>query len=94
MAGEGAGFDHPWAALDHAAATAGDREALAFPHEGARLTFAQWRERALAVAGGLAGLGIEAGDHVALLAENRAGLANLLGGADVLDAYLNRGVEW
>ncbi len=33
-------------------------------------------------------------DLAAKLAENRAGLANLLGGADVLDAYLNRGVEW
>lgn len=33
-------------------------------------------------------------DLAAKLAENRAGLVNLLGGADVLDAYLDRGVEW
>jgi acyl-CoA synthetase (AMP-forming)/AMP-acid ligase II len=64
-------FDHPWAALEHAAATWPDAEALVFPHQQRRLTFARWRAEALALAGALAARGIHAGDHVALLAENR-----------------------
>ncbi len=63
--------DHPATALKEAAARFGDREALAFPHSGGRMTFAEWLETATALAHGLTKLGLRAGDHVALLAENR-----------------------
>ena len=66
-----AGFDHPWPALEAAAHSAGDREALVFAHQSQRLSFAQWRDDALALAGGLAARGLKAGDRLALLAENR-----------------------
>ncbi len=64
-------FDHPWAALQHAAAMWPEAEALVFPHQQARLSFRQWHDEALRLAGGLRRAGIGAGDHVALLAENR-----------------------
>lgn len=65
-------FDHPWTALEHAARTWPDADALVFPHQQARLTFRQYRDDALALAGALAKRGLVAGDHIALLAENRA----------------------
>lgn len=49
-----------------------DAEALVFPHQKARVSFAQWRDDALRLAGALAARGLGPGDHVALLAENRA----------------------
>jgi len=63
--------DHPLDALAWRAAAAPDEPGLIFPHQHARLSAGDWHERALRVAGGLMGLGIKAGDHVALLAENR-----------------------
>ena len=62
---------HPWQALEHAAGTWPDAAALVFPHQQARLSFADYRAEALALAGALAARGIGIGDHVALLAENR-----------------------
>jgi fatty-acyl-CoA synthase len=64
-------FDHPWPALERASATWPDAEALVFPHQEARRTFAEVRSEALAIAGGLAALGVVRAHHVALLAENR-----------------------
>ncbi len=64
-------FDHPIAALSHQARVRGDAEALVFPAAGGRLTFAGWHERSLRIAGALRSLGIERGDPVALIAENR-----------------------
>ena len=63
---------HPWQALEHAAGKWPASEALVFPHQQARLGFAQYHAAATALAGALAARGIRAGDHVALLAENRA----------------------
>jgi fatty-acyl-CoA synthase len=65
-------FDHPWPALEAAARIWPDAEALVFPHQKARVSFAQWRGDALRLAGALAGRGLGHGAHVALLAENRA----------------------
>ena len=62
---------HPWPALEHAAREWPDGDALAFPHQQARRSFAQYRAEALTLAGALAARGLGAGDHVALLAENR-----------------------
>ena len=62
---------HPWPALEHAAKTWPDADALVFPHQTARRSFAQYRDEALALAGALHARGTGAGDHVALLAENR-----------------------
>ena len=64
-------FATPGAALAHMAAERGADEALAFPHRDARLTFAAWQEQATTLARGLRTRGLGAGDHVALLAENR-----------------------
>ncbi len=65
-------FDHPWTALDHARQLWPDAEALVFPHQQARLSFKTYHDDALALAGALAARGLKAGDHIALLAENRA----------------------
>ena len=62
---------HPWPALEHAAKSWPDADALIFPHQTACRSFAQYRAEALALAGALSARGIGAGDHVALLAENR-----------------------
>ncbi len=64
-------FDHPWLALERAASVWPDAEALVFPHQGARRNFRQYRDEALALAAGLAAHGLKAGDHIALIAENR-----------------------
>jgi fatty-acyl-CoA synthase len=63
---------HPWAALEEAARQWPGAEALVFPHQNARLSFAHYHAEALALAGALHARGLGAGDHVALLAENRA----------------------
>jgi fatty-acyl-CoA synthase len=42
-----------------------------FPHQEQRLSFSQWRARAVEWAGTLASAGVTPGQHVALLAENR-----------------------
>ena len=62
---------HPWPALQRAAETWPDADALVFPHQQARRSFRQYRDEALALAGALSVRGIGRGDHVALLAENR-----------------------
>ena len=64
-------FSHPWDALEHAARHWPEAEALVFPHQQARRSFAQYHTEARALAGALQARGIKAGDHVALLAENR-----------------------
>ena len=64
--------DHPWLALEAAARRWPDAEALVFPHQKARLSFRQYRDDALALAGALAAQGLSRGDHIALLAENRS----------------------
>ncbi|MBI2720049.1 MAG: AMP-binding protein [Rhizobiales bacterium] len=65
-------IDHPWVALEHAAGTWPAEDALVFPHQQARLTFRQWHDETLALAGALAARDLHRGDHIALLAENRA----------------------
>lgn len=62
---------HPWTALEQAAQSWPDADALVLPHQNARRSFAEYRGEALALAGALGARGIAAGDHVALLAENR-----------------------
>ena len=64
-------FHHPFAALTHQARVRGGDDALVFPSAGGRLTYAQWHDRALRIAGALQALGVERGDSVALIAENR-----------------------
>ena len=64
-------FLHPWPALEQAAAQWPHEDALVFPHQQAGRSFAQYRTEALALAGARSARGITAGDHVALLAENR-----------------------
>ena len=64
--------DHPWPALEQAAKTWPDAEALVFPHQKLRLNFRQWHDDALHLAGALTARGLQRGDHIALLAENRA----------------------
>jgi fatty-acyl-CoA synthase len=64
-------FETPGAALRHHAARRPDAEALCFPLNGARLSFAGWLDQAENLARGLLALGLEPGQHVALLAENR-----------------------
>jgi len=66
-----ASFDHPWSALVRAAEIRPDAEALVFPHQDARRTYRQYHSDALALAGALQARGLKAGDHIALLAENR-----------------------
>lgn len=64
-------FDHPWQALDHAARTLPEAEALVFPHQAQRRSFRDYHGEALRLAGALAARGLGPGEHVALLAENR-----------------------
>ena len=63
--------NHPWPALEQAARAWPGAEALVFPHQTARRSFAQYHAEALALAGALHARGVGAGAHVALLAENR-----------------------
>src|SRR5918912_3181764 len=48
-----------------------DRVAVREFGTGREITYGEWRERAAAVAGGLAALGVKRGDRVALLMTNR-----------------------
>lgn len=61
----------PFEALGDLAWREGDREALAFPETGRRLTFRQWRAAAGSLARALHFRGFGPGNHIALLAENR-----------------------
>jgi acyl-CoA synthetase (AMP-forming)/AMP-acid ligase II len=63
--------DHPWLTLDLQARRRPDEEALVFPHQSARRTFAGWHGEARRLASSLLRLGLQRGDHIALLAENR-----------------------
>ncbi len=56
--------------LDRAAEVFGDREALVVPWQDVRWSWAELRARADALARGLAGLGLAAGDRVGILAPN------------------------
>jgi fatty-acyl-CoA synthase len=52
------------------------------------LTFGQWHARSLRLAGGLISLGLRAGDHIALLAENRIEWPLVQGAAALMGAVL------
>jgi fatty-acyl-CoA synthase len=58
-----------WDLLTHAAAAHGAREAMVFGDE--RVTFTRFRDRALALAAGLAALGLGPGDALAIWLPNR-----------------------
>jgi len=58
------------ALFDRVAHGAGDREALVFPDHGVRWSYRETLARADQLAKGLMGLGIEAGEHVAVWATN------------------------
>ena len=58
-------------ALDAQAAARGMEAGLIFPLSGGTMTFAAWDAAATALARSLLDLGLEPGDHLALLAENR-----------------------
>ena len=60
-------FATPLDALRAAAATHGAREALVFPHQDRRLSFAAWLTEAEALARGLLALGLKPGAHVDLV---------------------------
>ncbi len=64
-------FRTPGDALARQAELRGDREALAFPETGARLTFGEWHEAATALACALIDRGFRPGDRIGLLAESR-----------------------
>lgn len=65
-------FFHPVPALEAMAAQHGGADALRFPEADARLTFAGLLEDATDLARGLISLGVKPGEHVVMLAENRA----------------------
>ena len=64
-------FRTPGGALARQANARGDREALAFPETGTRLTYAGWHEAATALARAILDRGFRPGDRVGLLAESR-----------------------
>jgi acyl-CoA synthetase (AMP-forming)/AMP-acid ligase II len=64
-------FGSPGEALSYQARTLGGADGLVFPMSGGRLNFAAWDAAASALAAALLDTGLAAGDHVALLAENR-----------------------
>ncbi|HUI99924.1 MAG TPA: AMP-binding protein [Usitatibacter sp.] len=57
-------------ALDEAAATWGEREALVVRHQNVRWTYAQLKQRAESLAAGLLSLGLQPGDRVGIWAPN------------------------
>ena len=61
----------PGDALARQSETGGDREALAFPKTGARLTYAEWHEAAAALARAILDAGFRPGERIGLLAESR-----------------------
>jgi fatty-acyl-CoA synthase len=64
-------FASPQHALSHWAERAGEREALAFPLAGKRLSFREWQRQSLALARWMIDRGVTPGTAVAVLAENR-----------------------
>ncbi len=66
----------------------GDAQALRFPEPDRAFTFAAWHESALRLAGGLMSLGLERGDHLSLLAENRMEWPVVQGAAALMGAVL------
>ena len=64
-------YPTPGVALAAQAAERGEREALVFPHQDRRFTYAEWHAQSSALARGLVTLGVQPGDHVGLLAEAR-----------------------
>jgi acyl-CoA synthetase (AMP-forming)/AMP-acid ligase II len=75
-------------ALAQMAQRRGDAAALCFPESGESLGFREWFERSRRLAGGLKSSGLRAGDHLALLAENRAEWPIAQGAAALLGAVL------
>jgi fatty-acyl-CoA synthase len=73
-----------WQALDRSAANWPAAEAIVLPGE--RLTFGQLRDDVLRTAGHLHGLGLQRGDHVAILMGNSARWVTLLLAAATLGA--------
>jgi fatty-acyl-CoA synthase len=59
-------------ALDRAADRWGDRVALVVPHQDVRWTWAEFRDRAEALAAGFVALGLEPGDRVGIWSPNKA----------------------
>jgi len=73
------GADHPplrtetiGQALDTAARTWGDLEAVVSPHQGVRWTYAELKARAERLAAGFLALGMEPGDRIGVWSPNRA----------------------
>ena len=64
-------FATPGDALARQAEIRGAGEALAFPEAGARMTWAEWREAAAALACALVDRGFRPGERIGLLAESR-----------------------
>lgn len=64
-------FSTPGTALAAQAANRGGHEALVFPHQSARMTYAEWHAQSSALARALVAHGVGPGDHVGLLAEAR-----------------------
>ena len=64
-------FQTPGDALARQAGLRGDREALAFPETGARLSYAEWHEAATALARAILDRGFRPGERIGLLAESR-----------------------
>jgi acyl-CoA synthetase (AMP-forming)/AMP-acid ligase II len=58
-------------ALAAQAAARGTADGLVFPMSGGKMSFATWDDAATALARSLLDLGLDPGDHIALLAENR-----------------------
>ena len=75
-----------WSVIARNAATR--RDAAAFRDQNGVITHEVFRERVEALAAALAGLGVEPGDRIALLAENRTECHVLLGAAARLGAIL------
>jgi fatty-acyl-CoA synthase len=63
--------DTPGGLLQHRAAIEPDKVALDYPGHGKTLTYAEWDRESTALARSLLDLGLEKGDRIALLAENR-----------------------
>ncbi len=63
---------HPWTALCANSNALSGLQALRFPHTDTNVTFEAWHDASCALAKALIDLGVNQGEHVALLAENRA----------------------
>ena len=78
------GMDFLIDAVAHWAAVRPDAEALTYG--GVRWTWAQWHDRILRVAGGLAALGLGRGDRVAFLDKNNPACLEVALGTGLLGA--------